>query len=150
MRSFTSNKGSVLIVALIFSAIIAIALTSYLKLSISAVKLANRSFYLNAAHNLADSGLERALWTLNDDIVHSLPTNWTYYGDFAGRAGFSSEYQGTFPSSSTYYTLSGGAKGQVKVWVGDYVALSDRYHAVAKATITLGDGTTLMKMSEAY
>lgn len=149
MRSFQSKRGSVLIVAAIFAALLAIALTSYLKLALGATKLANRSFYMNAAQNLADTGFERALWVLNNELTYPSPTNWTT-GGFTARSGFSNQYQGTFPSSGTYYPLSGGAKGQVKVWVGDFDVSAQRWHAVAEATITLGDGTTLLKMAETY
>lgn len=149
MRSLQSKRGSVLIVVVIFAALLAIALTSYLKLALGATKLANRSFYMNAAQNLADTGFERALWVLNNELTYPSPTNWTT-GGFTARSGFANEYQGTFPSSGTYYTLSGGAKGQVKVWVGGFNASAQRWHAVAEATITLGDGTTLRKMAETY
>jgi hypothetical protein len=149
MRSFKSKRGSVLIVALIFAAILAIGLTSYLKLALSSTKLANRSFYMNAAQNLVDTGLERALLSLNNEFSYPSPSNWTT-GGFTARSGFSNEYQGTFPSSSTYFTLSGGAKGQVNVWVGGFNAANQTWHAVARATITLGDGSTLFKMAETY
>ena len=149
MSPYKSNRGSVMLVALIFAAILAIALTSYLKLSLGAGKLANRSFYFNAAQNVADTGLERVLWALNHEHLYPSPTHWST-GGFTARSGFSNEYQGIFPSSGTFYTLSGGAKAQVKVWVGDFVSGSQTWRAVAEATITLGDGTTLTKMSETY
>lgn len=149
MRSLQSKRGSVLIVAAIFAAILAIALTSYLKLALNATKLANRSFYMNAAQNLVDTGFERALWSLNNEYVYPSPTHWTT-GGFTARSGFANEYQGTFPSSGTYYTLSGGAKGQVNVWVGGFNAATQTWHTVSRATITLGDGTTLFKMAETY
>lgn len=152
-RNFHSERGSVLIVALIFAGILAIALTSYLKLSLNAGKLANRSFYMNAAQNLVDSGIEHALWSLNNEHLYPAPANWTT-GGFAARSGYTNEYQGTFPSASTHYTFSGGVKGQVKVWTGvtnpsaapeDFI-----WRTVAQATITLGDGTSFIKMAEAY
>ncbi len=149
MSPYKSNRGSVMLVALIFAAILAIALTSYLKLSLSAGKLANRSFYLNAAQNVADTGLERVLWALNHEYLYPSPAHWST-GGFTARSGFSNEYQGIFPSSGTFYTLSGGAKAQVKVWVGDFVSGSQMWRAVAEATVTLGDGSTLTKMSETY
>jgi type II secretory pathway pseudopilin PulG len=149
MRSLKSKRGSILIVAAIFASLLAIALTSYIKLALGASKLANRSFYMNAAQNLVDTGFERALWSLNNELSYPSPANWTT-GGFAARTGFSNEYQGTFPSSATYYTLSGGAQGQVNVWVGGFNAATQTWHAVARATITLGDGTTLFKMAETY
>jgi hypothetical protein len=149
MHRMQSNRGSALIVAMIFAAILAISLTSYLKLSIGAGTLANRSFYMNAAQNLLDVGLERALWSLNNAHLYASPTNWTT-GGFAGRTGFTNEYQGTFPSATDYYEYPGNVKGQVKVWVGGYNATNQTWHAVAQATMTLGDGSQLTKMSECY
>jgi hypothetical protein len=132
-------RGSVLIVALILAAIIAISLTSFLKLALNASKLSNRSFYSDGAQNLVDTGIEQSLWSLNN-------STWTS-ANFAARSGYTNQYQGTFPSSSTYYSFSAGVKGQVKVWVDNSTSTP---HAVAKATVTLNDGSTFVKMAEAY
>ncbi|HTJ79573.1 MAG TPA: hypothetical protein VL357_11310 [Rariglobus sp.] len=140
MHSIKSNRGSVLIVALLFAGLIAISLTSYMKLALTSSRLANRSFYGNAAQNLSDTGLEQALWSINNNT-------WTGTAGFTARSGYANQYQGTFPSSTTYYTFSQGVKGQVKVWADNN---STTPHAVAKAIITLGDGTTLIKEAEAY
>ena len=148
MHSLKSNRGSVLLTALIFAAVLAVSVTSYIKLSLNAAQLANRAFHLNAAQNLMDAAIERILWTLNNENNYTEPANWTTYGGFTARTGFPNEYQAIFPGSSTFYNLSGGAKGQVKVWVGDYNPTSQIWHAVAKATITLGNGSTLSKFSE--
>ncbi|MEO7597798.1 MAG: hypothetical protein ABIV50_02615 [Opitutus sp.] len=146
MRSKISEKGSAMIVALIFAAIISIALGTYLRLALHSVKIANRSFYLNEAQDLTDSGLEHALWSLNNEVTYTSPSNWTT-GGFTARSGFANQYQGTFPSSGTYYSLSGGVKGQVKVWVDNSGAVP---HAVSKSIVTLGDGSTLIKMVETF
>lgn len=135
-----SERGSLLIVAMLLSAIIGISLVSFLKLSQNASKLANRSFYQDAAQNLTDVGLEQVLWSLNNT------KDWTN-GGFTAISGSPNQYRGTFPTSSTYYALSGNVKGQVKVWVDDSGA---NPHAVSQATITLGDGSTLVKMAETY
>jgi hypothetical protein len=129
-----------MVVALIFAAILAIALTSYVKLSSGALRLANRSFYSNGAMNLVDLGLEQTLWSLNN-------TDWTRFS--SPSAGV---YQGTFPGATSTFALSGGVRGQVKVWVdtNNVIGTVPTPHAVAKATITLADGTTLVKMAEAY
>jgi hypothetical protein len=140
MRSFRSQRGSVMIVALIFAAILAIALTSYVKLSSGALRFANRSFYSNGAMNFVDLGLEQTLWSLNN-------TDWTRFSNPSAGV-----YQGTFPGATSTFALSGGVRGQVKVWVdtNNVVGTVVTPHAVAKATITLADGTTLVKMAEAY
>jgi len=140
MPLLESKRGSVLIVAAIFAIILAIAVAGYLQVARTSMKLANRSFYLNAAINLTDIGLEQALWSMN----HS---NWTGAGFTARGEDHPSEWQGTFPSSSPYYyQLAPGVTGQVKVWVN---AGGTTPQAVVKATITLSDGTTLIKEAEA-
>lgn len=80
-RARRPARGSVLITALIFSAIIAISLASYLRLALNSHKLADRSFYQNAALNLAEYGLEQALLCYNRlDEVTTPADAWTGAG----------------------------------------------------------------------
>ncbi|MEO7412342.1 MAG: hypothetical protein ABIZ81_03205 [Opitutaceae bacterium] len=154
MRSFKSNRGSVLITAMIFAAVIAISLGSFFKLSMHTTNLANRSFYLNAAQNLVDIGFERAIWALNDSRQN--PPLWTRGGFSSGGGG----YQATFPSAvaTDNYVLSGGATGKVKVWTEllTIAATStdpaqEIWHTVAQATVTLGDNVTkITKTAECW
>jgi hypothetical protein len=150
MRSVTSTRGSALIVALIFAVILAISITSYLKLALNAGNLANRSFYFNAAHNLVDTGFEHVIWSLSEARFTAAPANWTN-GGFAQVS--ATEYRGTFPTTGTY-SFAGGATGQVKVWstvINPTAAPANFiWHTVAEATITLGDKTNLRKMAECY
>ena len=150
MRSTTSKRGSVLIVALILAAIIAISITSFLKLTLNAGRLANRSFHLNAAHNLVDTGFEHVIWSLSQERFTAAPANWTNGGFTPVSA---TQYYGTFPTTGTY-SFAGGVTGQVKVRTtvinptdppAKYI-----WHTVAEATITLGDQTKLSKMAECY
>ena len=48
------SRGSILIVAMLISAVIALSLGSYIALSRSSLKLANRSFYNTGAMNIAE------------------------------------------------------------------------------------------------
>lgn len=77
-RSPHAERGSVLIVAMLLAGIIAISLVSYLKLSNSALNISQRNFYDNSAMNLAETGLERALYCLNQNQVNgvALATAW--------------------------------------------------------------------------
>ncbi len=139
MHANRSERGSVLITAAMVAIVIAIVLASYLQLGYQSMKLADRSFYANAAMNLTDTGLEQALWSVNHG-------NWTGAG-FSERDGFSSQWQGTFPAVDDAYQFQGGMTGQVKVWM-DTAGSSP--HAIAKAIITLHDGTRVIKEAEAY
>jgi len=60
-----TTRGSVLITALIFSIIIGITLVGYIKLSTNSLKLAHRTFFADAACNLAEAGTEEAVWAFN-------------------------------------------------------------------------------------
>lgn len=139
-RRDSAQRGSVLMVALIFAFVIAISLTSYLTLASHAAKMANRSFHMDAAQNLADIGLEQTLWAMNKK-------DWAA-GSFTLRSGTTKEYQATFPSATTYFPLSNGAKGQVRVWVD--LTNSTAPHVVAKASIKLPSGDDVVKIAEAY
>ncbi len=59
------QRGSVLIVALLLAAIIALMLGSYLNLNLGSTRLAKRSFQGYAALNLAEAGAEEAVWSFN-------------------------------------------------------------------------------------
>jgi hypothetical protein len=58
-------RGSVLIVALMLTAIIAMMLASYLGLNLNSTRQAKRGFYSSAALNLVEAGAEEAVWSFN-------------------------------------------------------------------------------------
>lgn len=126
------RRGGILITALIFSAIIAlIALPSYLALSRHTLKISHRGFYNIAVVDLAETGLEHALWSVNTG-------DWSGW-DTAGEPGNARrKFSG--------FEYSGGVTGEVAVHVSGYSGQGAT--AVAKATITLADGGTLEKWAK--
>lgn len=66
VRSPHSRRGSVLMVALVLGITLALLVGSYVSLSLGALRSATRSYHYNTAFNLAESGLEEALWALNN------------------------------------------------------------------------------------
>ena len=58
-------RGSVLVVALLVAALIALVLGSYLSLNLGSARLAQRTFSRGASFHLAEAGLEEGLWTYN-------------------------------------------------------------------------------------
>lgn len=60
-------------VALVLALALAMVVGSYLNLSLGALRSSDRSFHLNTAFNLAEAGLEEALWALNNN-------DWTKRG----------------------------------------------------------------------
>lgn len=64
-HKYRDRKGSVLIVTLILGSAIALALGSFMAVTINTVRMSQRSFYANSSLNLAEAGLEEALYALN-------------------------------------------------------------------------------------
>jgi hypothetical protein len=120
-----------LIVAMLISAIIAIALASYLQLTRSGLTISNRALYNNAAMNLAENGLEEAMYSINKkvaDDTYDWNVKWTT--------------DGSTSSSSAWRTLpvtqfDQNATGFVRVYVFNYVGVVAP-RVVARSTITLG------------
>jgi hypothetical protein len=136
MSSRARNRASVLIVAMIFSAIIAVSLGSYIQVGQTNLRVANRAFYQNAALNLAESGLEYAMWSVNQQATGggNAWTGWTLSGGNATR---------TF----TNFTLDQNATGSVRVLVQNYT-LASAPRLLARATITPQPGPPLEKWIE--
>lgn len=126
------NRGSLLIVAMILAAVIGISLASYIQLGKSSLSISNRALYNNAAMNLAENGLEEAMYSINKKIADS-SYNWTGWTTGSGNA------WRQFPTSGTY-TFDQGATGVVRVIVYGYLGTTPS--AVARSTVTLGGGSS--------
>jgi len=138
----TRRRGSVLITALLFSAIIAISLTSYLRLALNSLNLADRSFYQNAAANLAEVGIESAMYCYNhlDEVVtpaSAWGSGWTIATD------------NSVTSTLTGFTLGPGVTGQVKIYCSNYTGAGSNPMVIAKSIVTFArGGGTLEKFME--
>ena len=138
-----AQRGSVLIVALLVSAIISISLASYIKLSINSVTLADRSFYGTSALNLAEMGIEEAMYCYNqlDDV--STPASawsgtnitWTISGD-------------TVSALIDDIPVGPGVTGRVKVYCSHYNPTGSNPVVVARAQVTPQRGPVLEKWLE--
>lgn len=127
-KTLQSQRGSLLIVAMLLSAVIGISLASYLQLSRTAMTISNRAVYSNAAMNLAEQGVEEAIYAINQmvaDSTYAWP-GWTITGANARR-----HWSGV--------SLSQNATGEYRVYVYNYLGVSAP-KIISKATITLGSG----------
>lgn len=122
-----------MIVALILSAVVAISLTSYIRLGVASQRISNRALYNNAAMNLAENGLEEAMYSINKMVADSSYTWSGWKND--GTSGNSNAWS-RFPSSGNY-TFDQNATGYVKVYVSNYKGVSAP-SIVTKATVNLG------------
>src|SRR5215217_7391181 len=136
-----SSRGSVLIVALLLAGIIGISLSSYLKLAITTLRSANRSYYGNSSIDYAEIGIEQAMACFYGVTAGTAAatawTDWTLSSS-------TNEATRTFPSATTYYTPGPGATARVKVYVQHY-NFTGTPIIVAKATITPSEGGVIEK-----
>ena len=124
------SRGSLLIVAMLLSAIIGISLVSYLQLSRTTHNVSNRAFFNNAAMNLAEQGLEEAMYSVNTNVAVSTYAwpGWTLSGGDAYR-----EF------STPTGTLSQDATATYRVYVYNYaVANPAPKTVISRARVTLG------------
>ncbi len=139
--AYRSNRGSVLIVSLLLSAAIAVSIGSYMTLSRSSLQLSNRSFYNTAAVNLAETGIEEALWSFNQVTagasLWAAWTGWTVSGSVAKR---------TF----TDFSLNGNVTASVRVMVDIYNPTAAQTPRVfSESVVTLPNDTrTITKTVE--
>jgi hypothetical protein len=127
----SAQRGSLLIVAMILSAVIGISLVSYLQLSRTALSLSNRGVYQNAAINLAEQGLEEAMYAINQSVTNSSYT-WGGWNTIDTR-----HKQQKWENVN----LSQGATGEFRVHVYNFEG-TPAPKIVARALITLGGGNS--------
>jgi hypothetical protein len=132
-RSQDRKRGSLLIVAMILAAVIGISLASYIQLGRSSLNISNRALYNNAAMNLAENGLEEAMYSINQYVASST-YNWAGWTNSGGADAWR-----TLPATGTY-TFDQGVTGTVRVYIYGYKGTAPK--VVARATVTLGGGNS--------
>ena len=134
-RRFSGERGSLLITAMLLASVIALGIAGYLNLSRNSLKLAQRSFFANDAGNLAEAGLEEAIYCFNlmgsGATVATAWGGWTLSGANAMR---------TLPP----FNRDQNAVGIVKVFVHGYNGTDSNPYVIAQATITPFDGSAPM------
>jgi hypothetical protein len=133
-----NRTASVTLVALCFTSILGIALSSYLALYQRSYDFSTHQLLNDKTRQLAQTGLEEALWALNQNT-------WTSSG----------------PSSNTAWTVSGadrtvvltfpalgqGATGSVALTVANYASTGPTWPVITStATVTLAGGRIFKKI----
>ncbi len=134
----SGERGAVLITALLFMAVIALALTSYLNLNISSARLARQAHHQAGAFNLAEAGAEEALSSLNRSTAGQADAwdGWTIADPTARRA---------FEN----FDLGGNTIGRVQVYLDNHTPSgSARPTIVALATVSSPNSIPVEKMLE--
>jgi Tfp pilus assembly protein PilX len=102
LRASRAKRGSALIVALLLTIGIAVMLASYHSLIHFNLRSSHRSYHSSAAMNLAETGLEEAIWSINQQRAKKggAYAQWDVVGDTATREFVDKFSVGT--ASSTY------------------------------------------------
>lgn len=129
-----SQRGSLLIVSMIMSAIIGISIASYIRLGLQSQKISNRALYNNGAINLAENGMEEAMYAINQMVADDTYTwpGWTTDGNDSASSAWR-KWSG--------YTFDQNATGVVRVYVYNYTGVVAP-RIVARSTVTLGGATS--------
>jgi hypothetical protein len=125
---------------MLFCVVIAISLTSYLRLARNSYAMADRAFLNTVALTLAEQGLEEGLESYNQLDNAASPaaawTGWTLNGTVATR-------------KYAYLTFDNGASGTLQIYSSDYNPMAGTApKLVAKATILPASGLGLSRMIE--
>lgn len=120
------NSGSVLITSVIFGFALFVAVAAYVYLTTQSLRMANRTFHLNSAMNLAEAGIEEGLAVINtykpygfSAPVASAYNNWTT-GDFDGDG--VEDAKRTFQNDSSgnpYFKSNQGSVGEFTVIISN-------------------------------
>ena len=130
-RRLAGRRGSVLLAAMLFAAGIALVLGSYLRLSRTTLNVAHRTFFASDAANLAEAGVEEALYCFNQmSAGTAAATAWSGW---------------TFSSANAMRTLptfnrDQNGIGVVKVYVKGYDGSDAAPYIVSQAVVTPFDG----------
>jgi hypothetical protein len=149
-HSFRASRGSVLLIALMFAAIIGVSLSSYIALANNSLKQSSRSFYASSAVNLAESGLELAVACFNqvDEVGAAAAwTGWTLDNTPFDATG--SPFTPSAVRTLSGFDLGPGATGTVKIFAHHYAgSTAAEPKLVAQATITQAHGPAITKIIE--
>lgn len=127
----SSNRGAALLAALCFTLVLALALGSYITACYRSLQMSNRN--MNSGHSveLAETGMEEALWAL-----HEASSNSTYTWSGWTRSGT------TATKTLSGFTYDNNATGTASLTITNYNSTTGTRSITVTGTTTLSDGTT--------
>lgn len=123
-RPFSSQRGAALLVALCFATVLAVALASYITVCYRTLQLSARSVQVTRNVELAEIGMEEALWALNNNSW----SGWTVVAKTASK-------------TISGFAFDNGASGQVAITIANYDGTGGARKVTVVGTTTLADGT---------
>jgi len=131
LRSPSAQRGSLLLVAMLLTTIIGISIVSYLALARTGMTVSNRSLYVNAAMNLAENGMEEAVYSINKYVSNS-SYNWS-------GAGWATGMSANTRQKWTGVTFDQNATGETRAYIYGYKTSAPRI--VTRSLVTLKDNS---------
>jgi Tfp pilus assembly protein PilX len=130
------RRGAVLIVALLITALIALALGSYLTLNLTTSRLARQSYRQSTSFHLAEAGAEEAVWSFNQANARN-PAAWS---------GWTTQQSAAW-CKFTGFDFGGNTTGTIKVYVNNTrPAAADKPTVVALASVESPDTPATTRM----
>ncbi len=127
-RTVRSERGSALLAALCFATVLAISLGSYLTLCYRELALSARSVQGTRSLELAETGMEEALWALNKNDW----STWTISGTTASK-------------TISDFNFGGGVTGDVAVTIASYNGTAGTRSVTVVGTTTTADGQRISR-----
>src|SRR5438067_10816159 len=141
IRRQRTRRASVTLVALCMTTALGIALGSYIALCTRSTRFSTRLLQKEKARELAQAGLEEALWALNQN-------NWASSGPDSTAAWTTLGANRTVTLS--YPADVQGISGQVAITVANYASTGPTWPSVTStATLTFPSGETATKTQQA-
>lgn len=125
---FADERGAVLLAALCFATVLAISLGSYITVCLRTLEMSSRSQHSTRTVELAELGLEDALWSMNKTDWAS----WTISGTTASK-------------TLSGFSFGNGVTGSVALTVTNYNVTTGTRTVSVAATATLANGTTIRR-----
>ncbi len=122
------DRGAALLAALCFATVMAIALGSYITVCYRSLQMSTRNLAGTRSVELAESGMEEALWALNNNSW----TNWSINGTTATR-------------TLSGFTYDNGATGAASITITNYDGSTGTRTVTVTGTTTLSDGTQISR-----
>lgn len=122
------ERGAVLLAALCFATVLAISLGSYITVCLRTLEMSSRSQHSTRTVELAELGLEDALWSMNKTDWAS----WTISGTTASK-------------TLSGFSFGNGVTGSVALTVTNYNVTTGTRTVSVAATATLANGTTIRR-----
>lgn len=133
-RLRNNARGSALLAALCFTAVLAMAVTSYMAMCYRSLVVSTRALQFERSGLLAELGMEQALWALNKNDFSA----WTVDGD-------------TYTRTTSGFSYENGITAQVEVTVArdtDSWSEPGARSVTVTGTTTLADGTEIQRSFE--